>query len=56
MDDEEKKKEMRAKVAADAAPKHFGNLARLLEARGGDYFAGHEVSLPQFTFHRFRTL
>jgi hypothetical protein len=46
---EEKKKEILDKVAKEAAPKTFMYLARLLEQRGGDYFAGNEVNLKLFT-------
>ena len=41
---EEKKKEVLDKVAKEAAPKTLKYLARLLEQRGGDYFAGNEVN------------
>ena len=46
---EEKKKEVLDKVAKEAAPKTLKYLARLLEQRGGDYFAGKEVNLKLFT-------
>jgi hypothetical protein len=46
---EEKKKEVLDKVAKEAAPKTLKYLARLLEQRGGDYFAGNEVNLKLFT-------
>ena len=42
---DEKKKEVLDKVAKEAAPKTLKYLARLLEQRGGDYFAGNEVNL-----------
>jgi len=41
---EEKKKEVLDKVAKEAAPKTLKYLARLLEQRGGDYFAGNELT------------
>ena len=46
---DEKKKEVLDKVAKEAAPKTLKYLARLLEQRGGDYFAGNEVNLKLFT-------
>ena len=46
---DEKKKEVLDKVAKEAAPKTLKYLARLLEQRGGDYFAGNEVNLKLFS-------
>lgn len=42
--DENKKKEMLEKVAKESTPKFFTKLAKILEQRGGEYFAGNEVS------------
>jgi hypothetical protein len=33
-----------AKLANESAPKTWKNLANLLEKRGGNFFAGNEVS------------
>ena len=43
----DKKKEIMEKVASEAAPKTFKYLANLLEARGGENFAGNEVYSPK---------
>ena len=49
-EDEEKKKAMMAKVGQEAAPKTLTFLAKLLADRGGEYFAGNEVSFQDFLY------
>jgi len=43
-EDEEKKKEILKKVGEEAAPKILTSLTKLLENRGGEHFAGNELT------------